>query len=58
MLNNWKIGPKLYLIIGLLAAVAAGIGSLGVDAMRTYNEKLWKSIVHPAAPSSGSALMG
>jgi methyl-accepting chemotaxis protein len=38
--TQWKIGPKLYLIVGLLAAVAAGIGLLGADAMRTYNEKV------------------
>jgi methyl-accepting chemotaxis protein len=40
VLNQWKIGPKLYLIVGLLAAVAAGIGLLGFDAMRTYNGKV------------------
>src|SRR5882724_10344722 len=39
MLNQWKIGPKVYLVVGLLAVVAAAIGALGVDAMRTYNEK-------------------
>jgi methyl-accepting chemotaxis protein len=36
VLNNWRIGPKLYLIVGLLALVAFAIGVLGVDAMMTY----------------------
>ena len=40
MLNQWKIGPKVYLVVGLLALVAAAIGGLGVDAMHTYNEKV------------------
>src|ERR1700728_3646410 len=40
MLNHWKVGPKLYLIVGLLAVVAAAIGYLGVDAMRNYNDKV------------------
>jgi methyl-accepting chemotaxis protein len=40
MLNQWKIGPKVYLVVGLLALVAAAIGALGVDAMHTYNEKV------------------
>lgn len=40
MLGRWKIGSKLYLIVGLLAVIAAAIGSLGADAMRNYNEKV------------------
>jgi methyl-accepting chemotaxis protein len=40
MLNHWKVGPKLYLIVGLLAVVAAAIGYLGVDAMRNYSDKV------------------
>jgi hypothetical protein len=40
MLNGWKIGPKLYLIVGFLAAVAAAIGFLGIDAMRNYNDQV------------------
>src|ERR1700761_9420693 len=40
MLNSWKIGPKLYLLVILLAGVAAAIGYLGVDAMRKYNDQV------------------
>jgi methyl-accepting chemotaxis protein len=36
MLKNWGIGPKLYLVVALLALVAAAIGWLGIDAMQTY----------------------
>ena len=40
MLGRWKIGSKLYLIVGLLAVIAAAIGYLGADAMRNYTEKV------------------
>jgi len=36
VLKNWGIGPKLYLVVALLAGVAFAIGMLGVDAMETY----------------------
>ena len=36
LLKNWKIGPKLYLVVLLMAVLAATIGYLGIDAMKTY----------------------
>ncbi|HTJ03220.1 MAG TPA: methyl-accepting chemotaxis protein, partial [Methylovirgula sp.] len=39
-LNRWKLGPKIYLVVTLLALVTAIIGSLGIDAMLTYNKKV------------------
>ncbi|MEI6319449.1 MAG: methyl-accepting chemotaxis protein [Pseudomonadota bacterium] len=39
-LAQWKIGTRIYAIVGLLAVVAAAIGIIGVDAMRTYNIKV------------------
>ena len=36
MLKNWRIGPKLYLVVVLLALIAVAIGGLGIDAMQTY----------------------
>jgi methyl-accepting chemotaxis protein len=53
VLKQWKIGPKLYLVVGLLAAVATSIGLLGADAMRTYNEK-----VQQIDRASGRAVIG
>jgi methyl-accepting chemotaxis protein len=39
-LRNLKIGPKIYLVVGLLSLVAAVTGWLGIDAMRTYNAQV------------------
>ena len=33
LLKNWKIGPKLYLVVLLMAVLAATIGYLGIDAI-------------------------
>ncbi|HLJ65179.1 MAG TPA: methyl-accepting chemotaxis protein [Stellaceae bacterium] len=38
MLKNWKIGPKLYLVIFAMAVLAGTVGYLGIDAMRTYQK--------------------
>lgn len=40
ILNRWKLGPKIYLVVTFLAVVTAIIGALGVDAMLTYNRKV------------------
>jgi len=40
LLNNWKLGPKIYLVVTVLALVTGVIGALGIDAMRGYNEKV------------------
>ncbi len=40
LLNHWKLGPKIYLVVVLLALVTAAIGALGVDAIQTYNQKV------------------
>jgi methyl-accepting chemotaxis protein len=40
-------------VVGFLAAVAAGIGLLGADAMRTYNDK-----VQEIDRASGRAIFG
>ena len=47
-LNQWKLGPKIYLVVALLSAVAIGIGALGADTMRVYNRR-----VGSAPPPSG-----
>jgi methyl-accepting chemotaxis protein len=39
-LNQWKLGPKIYLVVALLSAVAIGIGALGADTMRVYNRRV------------------
>jgi methyl-accepting chemotaxis protein len=39
-LENLRIGTKIYAVVGLLAAVAAGIGGMGIDAMRTYDAQV------------------
>jgi len=39
-LHQWKIGPKIYLVVGLLALVVVIVGVLGADAMHTYKEKV------------------
>jgi methyl-accepting chemotaxis protein len=36
-LANAKLGTKIYLLVGLLALLAAAIAALGLSAMRTYN---------------------
>jgi methyl-accepting chemotaxis protein len=38
--NRWKIGPKVYLVVTLLAVVTAFIGILGIDTIRTYNDRV------------------
>jgi methyl-accepting chemotaxis protein len=40
MFKRLKIGPKLYAVVGLMAVISAVIGALGVQAMRTYTEKV------------------
>ncbi|HEY1736556.1 MAG TPA: methyl-accepting chemotaxis protein [Methylovirgula sp.] len=40
LLNHWKLGPKIYLVVVLLALVTGVIGTLGVDAIQTYNENV------------------
>ncbi len=37
---NFKIGTKIYAVVGLLSVVAAIIGWMGIDAMRTYDAKV------------------
>jgi methyl-accepting chemotaxis protein len=39
-LNRWKMAPKIYLVVAALALVTVFVGALGVDAMRTYNDKV------------------
>ena len=39
-LRNFRIGTKIYAVIGLLAGVAVFIGWTGVDAMRTYQAQV------------------
>jgi len=34
------LGPKIYLVVILLALVAASISYVGIDAMRTYNRRV------------------
>jgi methyl-accepting chemotaxis protein len=38
--ENLRIGTKIYVVVGLLAVVAAGIGWMGIDAMRTYDAQV------------------
>jgi methyl-accepting chemotaxis protein len=38
--ENLRIGTKIYVVVGLLAIVAAVIGWMGIDAMRTYNAQV------------------
>lgn len=40
-LSRWKLGPKIYLVVALLALLTALIGVLGIDAMHTYNDKVY-----------------
>ena len=40
LLNHWKLGPKIYFVVVLLALVTAAIGALGVDAIQTYNQNV------------------
>jgi methyl-accepting chemotaxis protein len=35
-----RIGPKIYIVVGLLAAAVIVVGGIGIDAMRTYNRKV------------------
>ncbi len=37
---NFRIGPKIYSVVCFLALVAAVIGVMGIDAMRTYEAKV------------------
>ncbi|MHB8883827.1 MAG: methyl-accepting chemotaxis protein [Methylovirgula sp.] len=52
-LSRWKLGPKIYLVVALLALVTALIGAVGVDAMHTYNDK-----VHAIDRASERAVIG
>ena len=40
LLNRWKMGPKIYLVVCLMALVTAVIGGIGVDAIWTYNNRV------------------
>ncbi|MGA3302734.1 MAG: methyl-accepting chemotaxis protein [Methylovirgula sp.] len=53
LLNHWKLGPKIYLVVVLLALVTAAIGALGVDAIQTYNQN-----VNAISRASRNAVMG
>ena len=53
LLNHWKLGPKIYLVVVLLALVTAAIGALGVDAIQTYNQN-----VNAISRASRNAMMG
>jgi methyl-accepting chemotaxis protein len=43
--SNLAIGRKIYAVVGMLSLVAAAIGWMGVDAMRTFDVKV-EEIVH------------
>jgi methyl-accepting chemotaxis protein len=38
--ENLRIGTKIYVVVVLLAVVAAAIGWMGIDAIRTYDEQV------------------
>lgn len=40
MFGRIGLGPKIYLIVVLLAVVAASISVVGIDAMQTYNRRV------------------
>ncbi len=40
MFARMGLGPKIYLVVILLALVAASISYVGIDAMRTYNRRV------------------
>jgi methyl-accepting chemotaxis protein len=40
MTRRIGLGPKIYLIVVLLAVLAASISLVGIDAMRTYNRRV------------------
>ncbi|HWB49312.1 MAG TPA: methyl-accepting chemotaxis protein [Stellaceae bacterium] len=40
MFGRIGLGPKIYLVVILLALVAASISYVGIDAMRTYNRRV------------------
>ncbi len=51
--NRWKMAPKIYLVVAALALITLFVGALGVDAMRTYNEK-----VHEIERASSRTVIG
>jgi methyl-accepting chemotaxis protein len=38
--SNLRVGAKIYVVVTLLSVVAAVIGWMGIDAMRTYNAQV------------------
>ncbi len=39
-LNHWKIGSRLYLLIGVLAVLLLGVGIIGIVGLKTANQEM------------------
>jgi len=40
LFENLRVGAKIYVVVALLSAVAAVVGWMGIDAMRTYDAQV------------------
>lgn len=39
-LSHWKIGSRLYLLIGVLAMLLVGVGIIGTNGLKVANQEM------------------